>query len=1362
SQPITVKYIMSGNANQNIDYDLVGTFTFNAGQATTTVTLAPNANNLGTSTQDAILTLDPGEGYEVTGTGSTATVTIYDLFPLVTVAATIPNAVEPGTNGQFTVTRYGSIVNPITVGYVMQGTAVPGKDYAPIGTITIPGGATSVTVPLTVIDDKIHEQTETATLFLTPSPTAAYFRSAVHSATVTITDVDPLPAISITASKPNATLGVTDGEFTITIVGGQEYGYPINFTMTGTAIAGTDYAPITSITVAPGITQVKVPVTVLANNDPGATVTLNLNPSLDYTLANPRRATVTLLSQATPYVTVQATDPVATASGSKSGTFTISRTGATALDQVVNFTLSGTAVNGTDYVQISQILIPAGQSSVAVPVTAIPGGSGAAKTVVLTINPSAGYLQFPGLQAATVYISSGLTVTATVSETWEISSPPGVFTITRGSGNLNLPLVVNFTIGGTAVAGTDYQAIPGQVTIPAGEVSAKVRIFGIRHDTADGTRTVTLTLLPSGGLTPDAPLDHASVDILGATQVSVSAYAANASESGTPGVFNFQRIGDTTGPLVVPYVLTGTATEGLDYKTLGQIVIPAGAVSVDVLLQPFRDTYTGINETATLTILRTESVVAYPSGSATITIVENVPQISVAATTPTTPEGGDPGVFTFTRVGNLSQAVEIPYLLTGSAVEGSDYQPLGHIIIPAGQASVTADVTAYADDIVEGDETVTIEILNSPDLLVGTPNTATITIIDMTPPIVSVVATIPQANEETSTPGLLTFTRIGNDTNDLQLSYTLGGSAIEGQDYQTVGTIIFPAHTSTLTVPIMPIDDNIPEATETVTFSLETGADYTVSDLNLATVHILDSDLPTVSIVGTDTVGMEGQTPPNNAMVTIWRNGDLSQPMTVTIGLSGTAVPGRLVSLVPPVINPANASYYFTGVALAANQITVTIPLEQSFVQIPVNIFDNTIPDGTRTAIFTVVPTAGSYLTTPGTDTTTVTILDNEVPRLSVTASVPLATEENQSPGILTIARQGTLEIPLTVAYTVGGTAINGVDYVNPGTIVIPAGAASIDVPITPIDDNLSEGPETVIFALQASPTNAYSLDPLNAKTQATITIADNDPATVTVAATQPNASEAGVQGQFTFTRAGNITNDLPITYQLAGTAITGTDYQALGNIVIPAGQASVAVPLIPIDDNLVEPTETVALTILPSASFYVVGAPSSATVNILDSHDNIPPTVSTFTKPKIVAGANSPTFTVTYSDNGQVDRTSLGNGNLLITGPKAYRQYAVFVSANAGVNAQAITATYRIITPGPTWDSTDNGTYTVSVQPNQIKDVSGNPMSPQAIGTFTVALAAPKKTAKKVAAKKTAASPLAASKPFVFNTHTPIAVVFS
>ena len=53
-------------------------------------------------------------------------------------------------------------------------------------------------------------------------------------------------------------------------------------------------------------------------------------------------------------------------------------------------------------------------------------------------------------------------------------------------------------------------------------------------------------------------------------------------------------------------------------------------------------------------------------------------------------------------------------------------------------------------------------------------------------------------------------------------------------------------------------------------------------------------------------------------------------------------------------------------------------------------------------------------------------------------------------------------------------------------------------------------------------------------------------------------------------------------------------------------------------------------------------------------------------------------TFTVTYADANGVDVTSLGNGNLLVTGPNGFSQAATLVSVNPPGNGSPRTATYR------------------------------------------------------------------------------------
>jgi hypothetical protein len=69
------------------------------------------------------------------------------------------------------------------------------------------------------------------------------------------------------------------------------------------------------------------------------------------------------------------------------------------------------------------------------------------------------------------------------------------------TGSTSASLTVNYTVGGTAVSGTDYTALPGTVTIPAGSSSATIAVNPLYNSAATINRTVTLTLADSANYT---------------------------------------------------------------------------------------------------------------------------------------------------------------------------------------------------------------------------------------------------------------------------------------------------------------------------------------------------------------------------------------------------------------------------------------------------------------------------------------------------------------------------------------------------------------------------------------------------------------------------------------------------------------------------------------------------------------------------------------------------------------------------------------------------------------------------------------------------------------------------------------------
>ena len=86
--------------------------------------------------------------------------------------------------------------------------------------------------------------------------------------------------------------------------------------------------------------------------------------------------------------------------------------------------------------------------------------------------------------------------------------------------------------------------------------------------------------------------------------------------------------------------------------------------------------------------------------------------------------------------------------------------------------------------------------------------------------------------------------------------------------------------------------------------------------------------------------------------------------------------------------------------------------------------------------------------------------------------SARLFTNYGPKAATFSVRRWGDTNDGLTVPYSIGGTASNGVDYVAiPGYVTIPAGGRSAVVTIMPIDMARRTSPTTVILALALRPT---------------------------------------------------------------------------------------------------------------------------------------------------------------------------------------------------------------------------------------------------------------------------------------------------
>ena len=205
---------------------------------------------------------------------------------------------------------------------------------------------------------------------------------------------------------------------------------------------------------------------------------------------------------------------------------------------------------------------------------------------------------------------------------------PGTFVVTRTGGDQSKALDVYYSFDGTATVGVDYQALPGKVTIPAGQASATITVTPIDDGEVEVDETVTVTLAVAPGYelgTPsNAQINLVSDDVT--ATITVEATDPNAAEvPGNPGIFTFTRTGSTLFPLTVYYTTSGTATGGADYAFLsGKMVIPAGQASQAVQVTPYEDGATEGPETVIVTLTSNDpQYVAGAANTATVTIADN-------------------------------------------------------------------------------------------------------------------------------------------------------------------------------------------------------------------------------------------------------------------------------------------------------------------------------------------------------------------------------------------------------------------------------------------------------------------------------------------------------------------------------------------------------------------------------------------------------------------------------------------------------------------------------------------------------------------------------------------------------------------
>jgi hypothetical protein len=302
-------------------------------------------------------------------------------------------------------------------------------------------------------------------------------------------------------------------------------------------------------------------------------------------------------------------------------------------------------------------------------------------------------------------------------------------------------------------------------------------------------------------------------------------------------------------------------------------------------------------------------------------------------------------------------------------------------------------------------------------------------------------------------------------------------------------------------------------------------------------------------------------------------------------------------------------------------------------------------------------------------------------------------------------------------AFTVGGHTDLAVCNQTAGSITILVGSGS------------GTFTQTNSYTVGSGPVSIVSAD-FDGNGKADLAVADSTSASVSVllgngndtfkAAVDTPVTNSPATGGPLKIRVSNLTNDgNPDLLALLGPSSSADAELLLGNgdgtfhfgtSVITNGNQRIAIAAGDMDAD--------GLTDLEVAD------PLQATSLLnVTNQDHTPPTAAVdITQPAQAAGDTTIRFTVTYSDNAQIDATTLGDNDLTVTDPNGASHPVTIVPANYP-NGPSVTAAYQLAVPGGL-SSANNGAYTVVATSNTghaVKDANGNPVPGGSIGTFTV-----------------------------------------
>jgi hypothetical protein len=481
----------------------------------------------------------------------------------------------------------------------------------------------------------------------------------------------------------------------------------------------------------------------------------------------------------------------------------------------------------------------------------------------------------------------------------------------------------------------------------------------------------------------------------------------------------------------------------------------------------------------------------------------SIPVVTIQATDDHGTWAGDPAIFTVFRGGNPAVPLNVFCCISGTASNGVDYQAIGNFVsLAAGVISNTIVINPINLGQTNS-RTVEVDLCPSPALnpvnyIIGSPSNA---VVFITPPGAT---NLPPAVSIVNPTNGAMFTAPAN------ISLLARAADPDG----TVTNVEFFAGDTDLGrgLPVVLDPPGVNGVTGLVYFF--NWQNIPANAYSLTAVATDNGGLSTTSAAVNITVALFTNLPPVVRITSPPNDSVFRAPMDIPIY-------AYAFGSTDPV---AAVEFFANGSSLGFGQHVTAVPppLPPGPVQPPILIVAPTNywdfvwtnpPPGTNIALTAAATDSGGLVTTSA--PVWVSILPplppptNRPALVSIVATDPIAIEGTNCwtwPGPIspvatwsnwfaagalwhiftncgpkdatfTVFRSGATNNALTVAYSTGGTATNGVDYVAlPGTVTVPAGQQSAAITLVPLDDGAPDINRTVVLRLIADATGTNYL----------------------------------------------------------------------------------------------------------------------------------------------------------------------------------------------------------------------------------------------------------------------------------------------